>query len=241
MTMTVVVPDVNFPERVFAYCSLRQSGFSSGAYSSLNVGLHVGDDKVTVVRNREQLPYHNKIQWLEQVHSNMCITLPSEEREADASISRHVAFACAVMTADCVPILLSNTEGTEVAAIHAGWKGLASGIVARTVASMRSRSDSLMAWIGPAISQANYEVSSEVVEHFAPWSSSYRSSDNSGKFLLDLPAITFSQLRQAGVDNITKSDLCTYERDSQFFSHRRSVHEGTAPCGRQVSVIGFKY
>ena len=239
--MSFVVPDVNFPERVFAYCSLRQGGFSVGAYSSLNVGMHVGDDDGRVARNREQLPHQQKIHWLEQVHGNECITLPSQQRQADASISRHVSFACAVMTADCVPILLSNVEGTEVAAIHAGWKGLASGIVAQTVASMSSRSDNLMAWIGPAISQANYEVPSEVVEHFASWRSSYRSSDNPGKFLLDLPAITLSQLRQAGVENITNSALCTYERESQFFSHRRSVHRQTGPCGRQVSVIGFKY
>ncbi|MBU3021916.1 peptidoglycan editing factor PgeF [Aestuariibacter sp. A3R04] len=238
--MAVVFPDLLFPKGVFAYCSVRQGGYSSGAYGGLNVAMHVGDDDSCVAKNRKELPFHHKIHWLEQVHGNDCITLPSHRRDADASISRHPAFACGVMTADCVPVLLSNVEGTEVAAIHAGWKGLASGIIPQTLSEMKSRNDELVAWIGPAISQPNYEVSADVVAHFEAWRKCYRTSDVPGKYLLDLPDIAFRQLHQAGVGKIANSGLCTYERASQFFSHRRSVHNQTAPCGRQVSVIGFK-
>ncbi|MEG3767737.1 polyphenol oxidase family protein, partial [Alteromonas sp. 14N.309.X.WAT.G.H12] len=157
--MDVITPRWSIPDNVFAYSTTRAGGHSRGPYASLNVGKHVGDCEKIVDANRRMLPHHDKLIWLNQVHSDKCVTLPTHCIDADAAISRDHRFACAIMTADCVPILLANEQGNEVAAIHAGWQGLVKGIIGRTLEKLVSTPEQVHGWIGPAISQGCYEVS----------------------------------------------------------------------------------
>lgn len=238
--MTLISPQWALPANIFAYSTTRQGGISEGNYGELNVGNHVGDDVNRVVANRQQLPYAEKIVWLNQVHGDRSIVLPSAELDADAAISCTTDFACAVMTADCVPVLIADVNGQEVAAVHAGWKGLVNHIIAKTIAHMRTPAQQLTAWVGPAISQQHYEVPFAVSDQFSSWPQAVRPSGNEGKYLLDLPAIAAQQLQAAGLPCVVNAGLCTYANEHQFFSHRRATHQQQEQCGRQVSVIGFK-
>lgn len=237
--LPLILPAWDAPASVTAYCTTRQGGSSEGIYASLNVGNHVGDSAEQVSRNRSLLPHHEKLHWLNQVHGHQVVTLPTAITEADASISRSPEHLCAVMTADCVPVLLCNTAGTEVAAIHAGWKGLHLKVIEHTIAAMQSPANTLLAWIGPAISQACYEVSEQVARHFSQYPGAVIRSDNADKYLLDLPMVAHSQLASLGLQHITPSALCTYA-DERFFSHRQATHQQQQQTGRMVSVIGLR-
>ncbi|QCZ93070.1 peptidoglycan editing factor PgeF [Salinimonas iocasae] len=227
------------PSSVIAYCSTRLGGVSQGAYASLNVGLHVNDNPVSVLQNRARLPGQQKLHWLNQVHGNNVVTLPSGNIDADASISCHRAHWCAVMTADCVPVLLCNMEGTEVAAVHAGWQGLDKKVIAKTIASMQSPASELMAWIGPAICQRHYQVDERVASRFMDYEAAVVNDSEIDKWRIDLPHIAAMQLNDANVTNITDAGLCTYSEEKRFFSHRRATHQGMSATGRMVSVIGI--
>lgn len=233
-------PDWQVPGNVIAYCTTRHGGFSNLHYAGLNIGNHVGDDPLVVSKNRALLPFHERIHWLNQVHGIHVLSLPSEEVNADAAISRSSSAFCAVMTADCVPVLLCDTEGKEVAAIHAGWKGLAGNIIFETVSKMHSNPDSISAWIGPAICGEHYEVPKELARMFDAFSEVVKPSSTPEKFLLNLPAIARQQLEHAGVHHVSMSDACTYGEPSTFYSHRVATHQGLPATGRFVSVIGLR-
>lgn len=233
-------PEWDAPENIIAYCTTREGGFSTGDYCGLNVGAHVGDNATVVEKNRAQLPYHQHIHWLNQVHGNNVLILPSTDVTADAAISRSTDAFCAVMTADCVPILLCNSEGTEVAAAHAGWKGLASGIIAATIENMESTPSSLFAWVGPSICGDHYEVPQPIVDSFSDYPEVVRPSVTADKYLLNLPAIAKQQLHNAGVSSVTMSNRCTYCESSTYYSHRYATHQGKEATGRFVSVIGLR-
>lgn len=235
----LVTPGWTAPGNVIAYTTTREGGASVAPFASLNVGDHVGDIPASVARNRGRLPFCDRIHWLQQIHSNHVVTLPSDECKADAAISRTPGAFCAVMTADCVPLLLTNHSGSEVAAIHAGWKGLESSIIANTVEAMHSAADDLIAWIGPAISGENYEVDVQLAERFSAVPNAILKR-TANKALLNLPDVAYWQLNQAGVRNVTQSGYCTYADDVRFFSHRRATHEGLSATGRIVSVIGIR-
>ncbi|GGF75836.1 peptidoglycan editing factor PgeF [Alteromonas lipolytica] len=234
----LILPRWSAPQNVLAYCTTREGGFSQGNYAGLNVGLHVGDDAEVVLRNRHLLPASDKIHWLNQIHGADVVTLPTAATSADAAISRSASYYCAVMTADCVPVLLCDNSGKEVAAIHAGWKGLHLKIIEHTVAGMTSPPDQLMAWIGPAISQACYEVPESVATHFMAYPAAVVRSANPDKYLIDLPLVAKYQLELLGVGSVVNSALCTYQ-DPRFFSHRRATHNAQSQTGRIVSVIGL--
>ncbi len=234
-----VVPQWAAPLNIIAYCTTRDGGVSSGNYQSLNLGFHVKDNADAVAENRRRLPGAGKISWLEQVHGHHVIELPSAEHTADAAISRTPEHYCAVMTADCVPILLCNQQGTEVAAVHAGWQGLKGNIISHTLAKMISDAPDVYAWIGPSVCQQCYEVSHEVAQHFSQYPGALQRSTNANKYLLNLSLIAEYQLLAAGVKHVVQSGLCTYE-DSRFFSHRQATHKHLQHTGRQVSVIGIK-
>lgn len=234
----LIIPTWDAPANVLAYCSTREGGCSTGPYASLNVGMHVGDCAASVSRNRQLLPSHQKLHWLNQVHGDQVVELPSSKTEADAAISRSPEHYCAVMTADCVPVLLCNTTATEVAAIHAGWKGLHLNIIAQTVATMQSPANSLFAWIGPSISQPHYEVGEQVARHFSQYPGAIIRSSNADKYLIDLPMVAQYQLSAVGIANVTSAPLCTYS-DERFFSHRQATHHQQQQTGRMVSVIGL--
>jgi YfiH family protein len=225
---------------VIAYTTTRHGGVSASEFSSLNLGEHVGDKADNVAKNRRLLPYAERIAWLNQVHSNRVVLANKDELlNADAAISRTPDLFCGVMTADCVPILLCNKQGTEVAAIHAGWQGLRDNIIANTINAMGTKARELLAWIGPCIHQQHYQVGEEVACHFWHYPNACTAFDAEAKCYLDVVAVAVAQLRKVGVGFVRSSELCTYEHNQRFFSHRYSQHHQLNTCGRMVSVIGL--
>ena len=208
-----------------------------------NLALHADDDAHSVQARRRALLGELSCQaapmWLSQVHGNHVVR--HEEYvsgvEADAAVSHSREWMAVVMTADCLPILLANADGTAVAAIHAGWPGLHNGIIARTVASMDCPAQALYAWIGPGISAPHYEIDTPFYECFIALDKDYARffhANRAGHYLADLPAIAVAQLRHAGIaeKNIYASGLCSYA-DPRFFSHRRDK----SLAGRMASFI----
>ncbi|MDY6976088.1 MAG: peptidoglycan editing factor PgeF [Pseudomonadota bacterium] len=238
-SLDLISPAWSCPDNVVAYTTTRIGGVSIGEFAGLNVGAHVGDDLLLVKANRSRIPHSEKITWLEQVHSNRVVSLPSADTTADAAYSCSVSHFCAVMTADCVPILLCDESGQEVAAVHAGWKGLETNIIKNAVGQFSCDANNIIAWIGPAISGACYEVDAQLSSKFRHIKGAIVDSPNEGKYLLDLPLIAQIQLQQAGVDIITQSNLCTYTDEQRFYSHRRATHQNKRTTGRMVSVIGM--
>ena len=206
----------------------------------------MGDDPVVVANNRKRLPHADNIVWLQQVHGNTVIHLndaSTSKREpliADAAISSHPAHFCAVMTADCVPVLLCDKQGRQVAAVHAGWKGLHTNIIRQCIAEFNAPAHELTAWIGPAICQRCYEVDETLAHKFQGVPKAVVSGKRVNKFQLDLSQVAQHQLAALGVHSVFNSQLCTYCNPQQFYSHRRATHTGDAPTGRIVSVIGLR-
>lgn len=238
-----VQPDWPAPNTIKAYSTTCSGGISVAPFESLNVALHVGDSPQNVNQNRQQLIESGFLpnpQWLEQIHSIKVVehqvldTCP----KADATYTTNARQACVVMTADCLPILLCNQAGDWVASVHAGWRGLADGIVYETVKHYQGET-SLMAWIGPAISQTYFEVGDEVKELFVNNNNElekYFKVSHKQKWLCDLTAIARYQLEQLSV-SVYLSGLCTYQDSERFFSHRRATHQGLTQTGRMATVI----
>ena len=242
--MQLLSPQWPAPANVRAFSTTRLEGVSEGSYASLNLGQHVGDDSALVEQNRRRLMQEADLPaapiWLDQVHGTRVIrasealsnALPSSPAQADAMITRSLNTVCCVMTADCLPVFFTNVEGTEVAVAHAGWRGLAAGILEQTLAAFTASADQVMAWAAPAISVAHFEVGAEVREQLGGPDSAWRESVRDGKFYADLYALAADRLDRAGIGWVGCSDHCTFAEADLFFSHRRS-----APCGRQASII----
>ncbi|MDX9700136.1 MAG: peptidoglycan editing factor PgeF [Rhodocyclaceae bacterium] len=241
-TPLVLVPDWAAPARVHALFTTRQGGCSVPPWDSLNPATHVGDDPVTVERNRallrRMLPAAPH--WLEQVHGTLAVDLdamdPAVVPAADAAYTRVAGRVCAVMTADCLPVLLCDRAGTVVAAVHAGWRGLAAGVIERTVVAMARPGAELLAWLGPAIGPAQFEVGDEVRAAFvaqdAAAAAAFVPAATSGKWLADLFLLARQRLTALGVGEISGGGLCTVSDRERFFSYRR---DGT--CGRMAALI----
>lgn len=221
-------PDWPAPKNVRALQTTRQGGVSAVPYDSLNLGSHVGDAPLAVARNRMLLNtlLPSEPVWLEQVHgtvvanADMASCLP----QADACIARHRESVCVVMTADCLPVLLCDREGTVVGAAHAGWKGLAAGVIEATVRAMDAAPQHLMAWLGPAISQDAFEVGAEVRADFVELDSQAASAfvpGQNGKWFADLYALARLRLNALGITQIYGGGYCTYREREKFFSYRR--------------------
>jgi polyphenol oxidase len=233
-------PEWDAPASVRAFTTTRAGGFSAPPYASLNLGRHVGDDDSCVARNRAEVARRLSLPqepgWIRQTHSARATLLESEsEREADAAITRQAGIVAAIMTADCLPVLLCNREGTEVAALHAGWRGLQAGIIDATLARMQTPASELLAWIGPGISQDNFEVGDEVRAAFIESiedSSSFFLPHDAGHWLCDLAGIAAQVLGRLGVAAVSRDRHCTYRDEHLFFSYRR---EGVT--GRMASLI----
>lgn len=239
-----ILPKWSAPSHIHAYTSCRSGGESLPPFDTFNVGLHVGDDPVLVARNRNKLPNSGRFQWLNQTHSNMCVELPQIDTHAlvaDACFSYQEKQVCAVMTADCLPILLCNTQGTLVAAVHAGWRGLANRVIEQTLESMDCDNSSILAWLGPAISQQHFEVGEAVKQAFIEFPHAFVKSINYSntepKYLADLYEIARQKLASLGVLNVSGGEYCSYHQESLFFSHRRATHQGLKTTGRMVSAI----
>ena len=228
------------PPGIVAGTTTRTGGVSNGIYASMNLGDHVGDDPADVAENRRRFVagcgLATEPAWLTQVHGTAVqevggAVLP----EADAAIARGTGAAVAVLTADCLPILLCAESGDEIAAIHAGWRGLAAGIVAETIARMKTSRDQLLAWLGPAISQAAFEVGDEVRAAFvaddAGADGCFRRNER-GRWQADLYALATRQLAAAGIGVVYGGGLCTFGDSERFFSYRRD-----GQCGRMATFI----
>ncbi len=234
-------PNWPAPESICAAITTRQAGVSARPYESFNLGDHVGDKVRHVAQNRQQLitalQLPNPPLWLQQVHSTTVWQAEhgSTQRVADAIIARSRQTVCAVLTADCLPLLLCSQNGAEIAAIHAGWRGLAQGIIQNTIRQMQTSAGQLMVWMGPAIGPDAYEVDQPVYERFVdqnPALASCFASARAGHWQMDIYAIARQILKQQGVTQIYGGEHCTYTEKELFFSHRR---DGTT--GRMASLI----
>lgn len=242
--LNFIQPKWSAPSNIHAYTTCRMGGDSLPPFDTFNVAQHVGDDPLRVERNRNKLPNSDRFHWLNQTHSNVCIELPTNETcalAADACFSYQKNQVCAVMTADCLPILLCNTQGSVVAAVHAGWRGLANRVIEKTIESMGCDNSSILAWLGPAISQQHFEVGEEVKQAFAEFPQAFIKSPNYSitepKYLADLYEIAREKLSAVGVSKVSGGEYCSYKQDSLFFSHRRASHQGLNTTGRMVSAI----
>lgn len=234
-----IIPDWPAPATVKALQTTRNGGGSVAPYASFNLGSHVGDNPLTVSRNRMLLAplLPSEPVWLNQVHG---ITVSDAGRsgclpEADASVSSHSGAVCVVMTADCLPILLCDVGGTVVGAAHAGWRGLCDGVIEATVQAMRVPAPTLMAWLGPAIGPGKFEVGDEVraafvaqqpqaAEAFVPSASGVPGAD--GKWLADLYQLARLRLNSLGITRVYGGELCTYSDPARFYSYRRDGATG---------------
>jgi YfiH family protein len=238
----LIVADWPAPPGIVAVSTTRTGGMSDGPYTSLNLANHVGDLEAAVASNRTLLTGHLDLagqpRWLDQVHGNRVVeaekvTYPVA---ADAALASDFDVVCAVLTADCLPILLTDRRGTQVAAVHAGWRGLACGVIAAAVSALVSRgiaAADLLAWLGPAIGPAVYEVGEDVRDVVqAADASAALTAGVAGHWYLDLYAFARGGLRACGVEDIHGGEFCTYSDPQRFFSYRR---DGT--CGRQATLI----
>jgi hypothetical protein len=242
--LALIRPDWPAPANVRAAATTRTGGVSAGAYRSLNLGTHVGDDPVAVQENRRRLAGALGLavepRWMNQVHG-VGVARAGEAQAApvaDAMIARRPLQVCVVMTADCLPVLFCDEAGTRVAAAHAGWRGLAAGVIEATVAALGQSgvpAGRLMAWIGPAISGPAYEVGSDVRDALLasdPATAGGFLPNARGRWQLDLPALARRRLAAAGIARVSGGDLCTHGDPARFFSHRRDGN-----CGRQATLI----
>ena len=239
-TLDLLEPDWPAPDCVRAASTTRHGGLSQGAYSGLNLSTSVGDDAATVVKNRlllmETAGLPESPRWLEQVHGNTAIEASDHirVRRADACVTDRPSQVCAVLTADCLPILLCDEKGTQVAAVHAGWRGLAAGVVESAVETFR-QPEKVMAWLGPGISARAYTVGLEVRDTFlADDANAARAFAPHGedRWLADLPELARQRLHRCGVSQIYASGLCTYSDPLGFFSYRRD-----GVTGRMATLI----
>jgi len=243
-----ITPNWPAPANVRAFITTRRGGVSLPPYGSNNMGLHVGDTPALVEQNRavlcEQLGLIKAPQWLEQIHGVKVVNAKSDGlvRTADGSFSNEIGQACLVMTADCLPILLCDEAGTEVAAIHCGWRSLAKGITARTLEKFSGAPKQILAYLGPAISQPHFEVGVDVLEAFFETARSPAHADAIAKafipaqrplhFYADIYALARAELNALGVTQIYGGGACTYAQTDTFYSYRRDK-----VTGRMASLI----
>ncbi|MGV6826010.1 MAG: peptidoglycan editing factor PgeF [bacterium] len=237
-TPDLIIPDWPAPEGVRAIQTTRVGGVSVAPWDSLNLGDHVGDTANHVHENRQLLYEYGQLPrmpvWLHQVHGTDVASSPSASC-ADARTSSHPGEVCAVMTADCLPLLLTNRDATEVAAIHAGWKGLAAGILGATVAKMASDPAELIVWMGPAIGPKAFEVGHDVREAFLSVNPVHQQAFapvDADHWLVDIYLLASQQLNSLGVHSIYGGGYCTVSESERFYSYRRD-----GVTGRMASLI----
>lgn len=231
-----IIPEWPAPANVRACMTTRSGGVSQGPYQSLNLGDHVDDEPQNVVQNRALLSTVLNLPempvWLNQVHGTNIVQLPyanAVSPQADGSFSRVAGKVCVVMTADCLPVLLCDKQGTIVAAAHAGWRGLAAGVIENTVKAMAVAPDTLLAWLGPAIGPEAFEVGPEVVTAFVDQDSKARHAfrqTSEQHWLADIYALARLRLQSIGITEISGGGLCTYSEAGRFYSFRRDKITG---------------
>lgn len=242
MGLDFIFPDWQAPPNVHARVTTRSGGCSISPYAGLNLGEHVGDDPAAVAENRRRLRQFipGEPRWLKQVHGTTCVDRQHADigSEADAVFTRQANTVCAVLTADCLPVLLCDDAGSIVAAAHAGWRGLAAGIIESTVTAMGVPGAQLMAWLGPAIGPQNFEVGGEVraafIAHDPAAAAAFVAKDHdmSDKWLCDIYQLARQRLAKCGIARISGADFCTVNEVQRFYSYRRD-----GITGRMASLI----
>ncbi|WP_077295865.1 purine nucleoside phosphorylase YfiH [Yersinia proxima] len=237
----LILPDWPMPATVKACSTTRHGGISEFPYDSLNLGTHVGDIVASVVANRQSLVEQAGLPqmpvWLEQVHGTRVLHLDGKtlsDVQADAVYSRVAGQVCAVMTADCLPVLFCSSAGDEVAAAHAGWRGLCAGVLEQTLAQFNAGSSSIIAWLGPAIGPQQFEVGEEVKQAFIQIDAQFATAftPSCSKYLADIYLLARLRLQAAGIHAIYGGDRCTVTEKQHFFSYRRD-----GITGRMASLI----
>lgn len=241
--LPLIHPDWPAPASVQALSTTREGGVSAAPWDTLNLAEHVGDNHGDVLENRRRLADWAHLApedfcWLQQVHGSEVARLPATEPPlADAGVTTSAGVVCAILTADCLPVLFCDRQGSQVAAAHAGWRGLAAGVLERTLAEFDNPGD-VLAWIGPAIGPEHYEVGPEVREQFLRHSGKETdrlfelSPTRPGHFLADIAGLARFQLEDAGVGSVWGGGYSTYRQTDRFFSYRRD-----GQTGRMASCI----
>jgi YfiH family protein len=215
--------------------TLRTGGVSTGPYASLNLGAHVGDDAAAVERNRallcEAVGLATQPLWLNQVHGTTVVEVGSQSvaPTADGAVALRTGRACAILTADCLPVLFCDREGTCVGAAHAGWRGLAGGVLSATIQALSVPADRLLAWLGPAIEQAAFEVGDEVREQFVARDAGQATAfigNARGRWQADLYGLARRELEQLGVTAVYGGLERCHADAARFFSYRRDGRTG---------------
>lgn len=254
-----IKPNWPAPSNIKALCTTRKApstdntdntgnGFSLPPYDAFNLATHVGDNAVHIQKNRQRLNEQACLPstpfWLDQQHTTktVCLDLLSvdswQPQVADASWTTQANQVSVVMTADCIPLLVTNKTGTLVSAIHAGWKGLAEGVVTQSLQALPETPENLLVWIGPCIRQLNFEVGEDVYTEFTAAHAENRrffkstASEPEQKYLADLAGLLTLELNQLGVTEVYDSKLCSYAQSEQFYSYRRD-----GVTGRMASLI----
>ncbi len=240
--MKLLTPDWKVPEKIKAYSTTRIGGVSKGAYQGLNLGMHVKDDPLLVEKNRQLLCEKAMLPdapvWLNQTHSTVVAELQQptskliELIDADATTTSMAGVVCTVMTADCLPVLLTDNKGSRVAAIHVGWRGLADGIIENAV---KKFTFPVIAWLGPAIGCKAFEVGQDLFDLFVGHSCHAArafTEKGNGKYLADINQLAIQRLNEAGVTDIYRSGRCTFSEPENFYSYRRD-----GITGRQATLI----
>jgi len=234
-----LTPDWPAPANIHAATTLRTGGVSVMPYDSLNPATHVGDDADCVRENRHRIKTMLALPaepvWLEQTHSNLAIDAGQSNtvQQADASVTNVAGVVCAVMTADCLPLLICSNDGKKIAAIHAGWKGLLASIISNTLAALATTD--VLVWLGPAIGADCFEVGAEVrtafVEKFAPFTAGFTQTSEH-KYLANIYQLARIELAARGVEAVYGGDFCTFTDTERFYSYRRD-----AQTGRMATLI----
>ncbi len=238
-----LIPDWPAPPRVRALSTMRCGGASRDPYASLNLGSHVEDEPLAVAKNRRTLSEAAGLpaepHWLTQVHGTDVLDLDSvtdrAQRSADAAVSGLPGTVCAILTADCLPLLLAAGSSARVGAAHAGWRGLAAGVIEAAVRAMSTPPSDMLAWLGPAIGPKHFEIGAEVREALLcadPGADAALKPNARGRFMADLFALARRRLTRAGVERIYGGGECTYSQADMYFSHRRDGR-----TGRQATLI----
>ena len=239
----LIVPDWPAPRSVQAVVTTRLGGVSTGPYASFNLGDHVGDDPAAVIANRrllaEALALPAVPHWLRQVHGTHVMRVSgmvtTEPLEADGAWTDEIGVVCTVGTADCLPVLFCDLAGTHVAAAHAGWRGLAAGVLEATVAALDVAPDRLLAWMGPAIGATAFEVGPEVREAFLRIDVAAAAAFRPGpgdRWRADLTLLARQRLNRLGVNGVWGGQWCTASDPDRFFSYRRD-----GVTGRMATLI----
>ncbi len=239
MTSPWLIPDWPAPANVRACVSTRAGGVSQAPFDSFNLGDHVGDEPAAVAENRRRLEQAQGCRpaWLSQVHGIEVVEAdPSRVATADASWSATPGIACAVLTADCLPALFCDRAGTRVAAAHAGWRGLAGGVLEATLDKLAVPAGEVLVWLGPAIGPQAFEVGPEVREAFladhAEAKVAFVPSVNAGRYMADIYQLARIRLAARGVTAVYGGGLCTFSDTERFYSYRRNPR-----TGRQASLV----